>query len=220
MMNLQPEDVEESLSRLRHLGAAGLVEGYGRVSKYRHYLYDWLGVDKVELAVMAELLLRGTQTVGELRGRAARMEPIRDLAELRPVLASLKSKGLVIPLTPEGRGHVVTHALYRPKELETIKAQYGTVRAEAVAPASDAGEAAGPFPPGGPPSPSPTPAAPLSASATPAAGLDPAVAAAIQQQIEELRSQVAELRSDLEDLSTVVQRTEDEFHRLRDELGA
>jgi hypothetical protein len=106
MMNLQPEDVEESLSRLRHLGAAGLVEGYGRVSKYRHYLYDWLGVDKVELAVMAELLLRGTQTEGELRGRAARMEPIRDLAELRPVLASLKSKGLVnpCPLPAQGIG--------------------------------------------------------------------------------------------------------------------
>jgi uncharacterized protein YceH (UPF0502 family) len=217
MMNLQPEDVEESLSRLRHLGAAGLVEGYGRVSKYRHYLYDWLGVDKVELAVMAELLLRGTQTEGELRGRAARMEPIRDLAELRPVLASLKSKGLVIPLTPEGRGHVVTHALYQPKELETIKTQYGAVRAEGVA---AAGEAAEPSAPSGPPSPLPTPAAPVSAAATPAAGLDPAVAAAVQQQLEELRSQVAELRSDLEDLSTVVQRTEDEFHRLRDELGA
>ena len=45
-----------------------------------------LGVDKVELAVMNELLLRGDQTVGELRSRAARMEPIADLAALRPVL--------------------------------------------------------------------------------------------------------------------------------------
>ena len=111
-------------SASRACGAVGLVEGYGRVAKYRHYLYEWLGVDKVELAVMTELLLRGDQTVGEFRGRAARMEPIADLAALRPLLDSLKAKGLVVALTPEGRGHVVTHALYRPREMEALKAKY------------------------------------------------------------------------------------------------
>ena len=116
LMQLEPNEVEESLDRLRELGAVGLVEGYGRVQKYRHYLYEWLGVDKVELAVMTQLLLRGDQTVGELRGRASRMEPLADLAALRVVLDSLKSKGLVIALTPEGRGHAVTHALYKPRK--------------------------------------------------------------------------------------------------------
>ena len=71
---------------------------------------------------MAELLLRGRRPKGELRGRAARMEPIPDVAALRPVLASLQSKGLVISLTPEGRGHMVTHALYEPRELEKVRA--------------------------------------------------------------------------------------------------
>ncbi|HLA84421.1 MAG TPA: DUF480 domain-containing protein [Thermoguttaceae bacterium] len=126
LMQLEPEDVEESLDRLREYGVVGLVQGIGRVSKYRHHAYQWLGVDKVELAVMGELLLRGAQTEGELRGRAARMEPIAGLPELRPVLASLKAKGLVIPLTPEGRGHVVTHALYQPPELDKLRAQHGT----------------------------------------------------------------------------------------------
>jgi len=70
LMNVEPDDVEQSLDRLRELGAISLVQGYGRVQKYRHYMYDWLGVDKVELAVMAELLLRGPQTEGDLRGRA------------------------------------------------------------------------------------------------------------------------------------------------------
>ena len=101
LMQLEAGDVEESLDRLRALGAVGLVEGYGRVAKYRHYLYEWLGVDKVELAVMTELLLRGPQTEGELRGRAARMEPIADLGALRPVITALKARGLVLPLTPE-----------------------------------------------------------------------------------------------------------------------
>ena len=80
LMQLEPSEIEESLDRLRELRAVGLIEGYGRVAKYRHYLYEWLGVDKVEMAVMTELLLRGDQTVGDLRGRAARMEPIPDLA--------------------------------------------------------------------------------------------------------------------------------------------
>ena len=83
IMEIEPEDAEESLERLRGLGAVGLIEGHGRVAKYRHYLYEWLGVDKIELAVMAELLLRGPQTEGELRGRASRMESIADLPALR-----------------------------------------------------------------------------------------------------------------------------------------
>ncbi|HPP53849.1 MAG TPA: DUF480 domain-containing protein, partial [Thermoguttaceae bacterium] len=76
VMQLEPEDVEAALDRLRAIGAVGLVEGYGRVPKYRHYFYEWLGVDKVEAAVMAELLLRGPQTEGELRAHASRMEPL------------------------------------------------------------------------------------------------------------------------------------------------
>ena len=39
-------------------GSTGML-GEGRVPKYRHYLYEWLGVEKVELSVMTELLLRG-----------------------------------------------------------------------------------------------------------------------------------------------------------------
>ena len=72
-MDLSPEDVEEGLEQLRELQAIAEVHGDGRVIRYRHYMKEWMGVDGTELAVMAELLLRGTQTVGELRGRAARM---------------------------------------------------------------------------------------------------------------------------------------------------
>jgi uncharacterized protein YceH (UPF0502 family) len=125
-MQLEADQVQESLDRLREMGAVGEVQGDGRVAKFRHYLYKWMGVEKVELAVMAELLLRGAQTVGELRGRAARMEPIADLAALKPVLDALIQKGLVIALTPEGRGQVVAHALYQPTELERVRAEAGT----------------------------------------------------------------------------------------------
>ena len=121
---------EESLDRLRALGAVTLIEGYGRVTKYRHCLYEWLGVEKVELSVMAELLLRGAQTEGELRGRASRMDPISDLPALRTLLASLMTKRLVLSLTPEGRGHMVTHA-FAPRELEHLRAQFSQGRGTA-----------------------------------------------------------------------------------------
>jgi uncharacterized protein YceH (UPF0502 family) len=123
-MNLSTDDVEQVLEELRAMGAVTEVQGSGRVAKYRHHAYEWLGVEKTELAVMTELMLRGEQTLGELRGRAARMEPIPDLAALKPVIDSLLKKGLMIELTPSGRGQIVSHGLYKERELTETKARY------------------------------------------------------------------------------------------------
>jgi uncharacterized protein YceH (UPF0502 family) len=125
IMQLEDDQVEEALEQLRKIGAVAQIQGGARIDRYRHLAYEWLGVEKVELAVMAELLLRGAQTVGELRGRAARMEPIKDLAELQPTLDSLQAKGLVLYLTPPGRGSVVTHALYLEQEMEKVRREVG-----------------------------------------------------------------------------------------------
>ena len=206
-MQLEPEDVEESLERLREMGAVGLIQGSGRVSKYRHYMYDWLSVDKVEIAVMAELMLRGPQTVGELRGRASRMEPIAGISELQPVLQSLKAKGLVLSLTPEGRGHMVTHALYSDRELESVKQQYSVAGGTAAAPALDD------------PLPHDTPARPPVEAAAPAAEVGQDVIDTMARQIEDLRLQVAQLKSDMDDLSVTCRQNDDELQRLKGELG-
>jgi uncharacterized protein YceH (UPF0502 family) len=202
LMELDVDDLEESLERLREMGAVGLIEGHGRVSKYRHYLYEWLAVDKVEVAVMAELLLRGDQTEGALRGRASRMEPITDLGDLRPVLASLRSKGLVVSLTPEGRGHVVTHGLYLPGEMQRVKAGYAA--GQASAPASEPVARVDT-----PPSPAPV-APPV---------VDRGEIPAMRREIEDLRSKVTQLGSDVETLSDALRRSSDELSNLRDALG-
>src|SRR6188508_718596 len=120
LMQLEESQVDDACESLRKSGAMLQVQGTSRVDRYRHLAYEWLGVEKVELAVMAELLLRGAQTVGELRGRAARMEPIKDLGELQPTLDSLAAKGLIMYLTPPGRGCVVTHSLYLDREMEKV----------------------------------------------------------------------------------------------------
>lgn len=194
LVQYEPDEVEESLDRLRQVGAVGLVEGYGRVQKYRHYLYEWLGVDKVEIAVMTELLLRGDQTLGELRARAARMEPIADLAALLPIVESLKTKGLVIAITPEGRGHVVTHALYKPRELEAIRAKY-----------QEQGRADS----------RPEPVSPRAAVRDSGGGRSEA----LPGELAELRAQVAQLRADLDEVRDSHQRLADEVRGLKEALG-
>ena len=136
-----------------------MVEAGGRVVRYKHTLYDWLKVNKVELAVVAELLLRGSQTEGDLRARASRMEPLPDLAALQAILDSLAAKDLVVYLSPPGvrRGVVVTHNLYPPNELERERARHaarppGRRRARASRPGRAARtEAPPPTPPAGRP---------------------------------------------------------------------
>ena len=201
-MNLEPDDVEESLERLRELGAVGMIEGYGRVAKYRHYLYEWLAVDKVELAVMAELLLRGAQTEGDLRARAARMEPVGDVSALRPVLASLKAKELVVPLNAEGRGHMVTHALYPPQELERIQGQHTPDRGVAAQPLQS----------------EPQPSPPAASFSQPAPGETQGVDQ-LRRDLTEVRSQVTQMRDDLDGLADELRRTADGLRELKDMLG-
>lgn len=212
LMQLEPDQVEESLDRLRAVGAVGMVEGYGRVQKYRHYLYEWLGVDKVEIAVMTELLLRGDQTVGDLRGRAARMEPIADLSALRPVLESLKAKGLVIALTPEGRGHVVAHALFKPRELEVLRAKYEGSAAAGMASHEESEYVA-------PTSAAKPSAVSSSARATMPSGDSAGVMATVRRELDDLRNQVAQLRSDLDELHRAQQDISDEVRTLKEALG-
>jgi len=171
-MQLDEEHVFDALERLRKLKAVAEVQGDGRAPKFRHLLYDWLGVDKFELAVMAELLLRGAQTLGELRGRAARMEPIAGISELRPLLDSLYEKGLLLYLTPPGRGCIVTHALYQERELEKLRAEHGNVSVDV-------------------PVPTPVP------TATPVAS---SVTTTDNNEIDLLRAEVAALRKELKEM--------------------
>lgn len=187
VMELDDFTVEKALDELRNLGAVSEVDWVGRVSKWKHHAYEWLGVSKPEIAVMTELLLRGPQSLGDLRGRAARMEPIEDLAALRPIVAALLERGLMVELTPAGRGQIVSHNLYPAGELSELKAQYG-------------GGAHRPSP-----SPSPGPAPTFARAAAPAP--DGAAAerlealadelAALRAEVESLRAELADLRASL-----------------------
>ena len=177
-------DVEKALSELQEMGVVKEIDWVGRVPKYQHLAYEWLGVKPVELAVVTELLLRGSQALGELRARAARMEPIEDLGALKAIVDGLLGRKLMNELTPPGRGQIVTHNLYLPDELAALRRQHGSdaARNEPMAYAT-------------PDSPRET-MPPSSATAPPVAAPTPDVLS----ELADLRAQVARLTERIEQL--------------------
>jgi uncharacterized protein YceH (UPF0502 family) len=134
VMTLDEEQVMRAVAGLRKCGAMAEVFGSGKIPRYRHLAYEWLGVEKEELAILGELLLRGEQTEGDLRGRASRMDPIPDLDVLRGLLDRLADRGLVVWLSPPGRGRMLTHGLLPAEKLEKVRSQLGMAGSAVAAP--------------------------------------------------------------------------------------
>lgn len=178
LMSLTAEQVEDELIEMREQGSVAEVQGGGRVAKYRHYGYDYLGVKGIEAGVMTELLLRGEQTAGDLRSRASRFGAIADVKALHEILNGLIEKQLVVTLTPPGRGQLFTHNLYTEYEMESLKKHIqvtGGVSSSKVANVASA-----------PPAPPPVD----------------------NSELESLRDEISELRSQVERLTDRLDRLE------------
>jgi len=88
--SLEESAVRDALSSLQDKGLAGPASGAeSRVTKYEHRLQEVFNFGRPEVAVLCVLLLRGPQTVGELRGRSERMHRFNDLAEVQSALQRL-----------------------------------------------------------------------------------------------------------------------------------
>ena len=114
--------------------------GFGsRVPKYRHCFcnaeFGTLKFDPQELAIVCELLLRGPQTPGELRGRASRMTAFSDVAQVESILVRLSER-------PDGP--FVTRLAREPGRRE---ARYGQLFCGEIAESHGADEGAVPAPP-------------------------------------------------------------------------
>ena len=93
--------VENALEGLRGKKLSRRIKAVSqRVVKHRHVLDETLGLDRPELAVVALLLLRGPQTVGELKTRSSRLHPFASLGDIEAVLTGLAAaeRGLVVNL--------------------------------------------------------------------------------------------------------------------------
>ena len=146
LMNVEEPEVDEALVRLQKKGLVFRITG-GRTERWRHNLYDAWKVGKPELALLAELLLRGPQTAAEARARASRMEPL-DQETATSTLRALVERGMVVWLAPENRrGALLTHGFHTPDELQRHKAAHaGGVALEEVQPVAP-GPAPRPAPP-------------------------------------------------------------------------
>jgi uncharacterized protein YceH (UPF0502 family) len=93
VMTLGDDAVSDALRSLDKQGLAGRGDNMdGRVTKYEHRLQEAFNFDRREAAVLCELLLRGPQTPGELRGRAARMHPFEVISQVQSALQKLMQR--------------------------------------------------------------------------------------------------------------------------------
>jgi uncharacterized protein YceH (UPF0502 family) len=92
---LSPGDVEAALLRLMADLLVWRDRG-ARALRWKHSLDEKLALrEPAPKAVLAELLLRGAQTPGELRSRTPRMHEFAELAEVEETLRALAARGLV-----------------------------------------------------------------------------------------------------------------------------
>ncbi|MFL6350537.1 MAG: YceH family protein [Bryobacteraceae bacterium] len=81
--------VEDAVERLREKKLALTIVGSGRVKKYAQRISETLNLGRREVAVLCTLLLRGPQTLGEIKDRSERMFAFSDTAETEIVLDKL-----------------------------------------------------------------------------------------------------------------------------------
>ena len=114
--NLDENQVREALSGLEAMGLAGPAStADSRVTKYEHHLQDVFNFSRGETAVISVLLLRGPQTLGELRGRTERLHRFEDLEAVQAALQHLMRRepplAVMLPRQPGTKESRFAHLL-------------------------------------------------------------------------------------------------------------
>jgi len=90
VVSYDEKQVAQALESLREKNLAYVFYGSdSRVPKYKQMMSDIFHLTPQELAVMCVLLLRGSQTIGEIRGRTNRLYEFSDLTEVEATLEAL-----------------------------------------------------------------------------------------------------------------------------------
>ena len=123
VMDINQAMAEQALESLREKGLLLTVSGAGsRVPKYGHRISEKLNLGRRELAILCELMLRGSQTLGELRTHCERMHPFDDLAEVETVIDRLPELIVKLPRRPGEKEVRFAHLLSgKPSIPETAR---------------------------------------------------------------------------------------------------
>lgn len=96
VMSLDEDTVRLALRNLTDRGLVRHASSEGRVAKYEHDVYNALQLGRREIAILCELLVRGPQTPGELRGRADRMYRFEGIEDVQTTLQRLMERDPVL----------------------------------------------------------------------------------------------------------------------------
>jgi uncharacterized protein len=91
--------IKTALERMSDRGWTRFASGAGsRALKYRHLLGEALQLSEQDLALLAILMLRGPQTLGELKQRSERLHRFESVAAVAETLEALARRELVVRL--------------------------------------------------------------------------------------------------------------------------
>lgn len=142
VMGLSEGAVLSTLDALRKRGLVvmALAAPGARVNRFKHEAEKCWGWSRRQKAVMTELLLRGPQTVGELRSHCARMFEFESLEAVSAVLDSLVQfdppMAAALPREPGRAAIRYTHLLYPEGEHPATPSSVASVDTRAGTPAS------------------------------------------------------------------------------------
>jgi uncharacterized protein YceH (UPF0502 family) len=126
VVSFDEKTVARAIDSLREKKLAWMVTGVGRVPKYEHRLTETLQLASQELAVLCVLMLRGPQTVGEIRGRTGRLYEFNELDEveltLQALMAAQPSLVVKLPRQPGTKESRYAHLLSGEVEVEEREA--------------------------------------------------------------------------------------------------
>ena len=139
VVHFDEETLERVLYVLRDKGWLLNITGAGsRVPKYGHRLAEKLNLGRRELAILCELMVRGPQTLGELRTRSERMHRFDDIAEVESVLDRMPELVAKLPRRPGEKevryAHLLSGALASEASVpEHAAAASGPTRSDRIA---------------------------------------------------------------------------------------
>jgi uncharacterized protein len=139
VVHFEEETLERVLYTLRDKGLTVNITGAGsRVPKFGHRLSEKLNLGRRELAILCELMVRGPQTLGELRGRAERMHHFDEIDEVETVLDRMSELVTKLPRRPGEKEARYAHLLsgvpeMAPPSPERVADLVGPPRSERMA---------------------------------------------------------------------------------------
>lgn len=119
------DDVMGALDGLKARGFAAAITGGSRVTKFAQRFTDKLNPGRRETAILCVLMLRGPQTVGEIKGRTERIYNFADLEETATVLQKMidRPEGALVQKLPHAPGTKeprFAQTLAGPVEISTV----------------------------------------------------------------------------------------------------